>query len=117
LDAGIVYSTKRHIQGTGRPTEIRAVGGWFHDYLRGYAGFGVALSFVLLLLDYYSDKIGNLLPYLDDISWMFGLPIIIALTTIPAHILLDVIREHRISYTRKVANKLGITSTDLSYNG
>jgi hypothetical protein len=29
--------------------------------------------------------------------------------------LLDVIREHRISYTRKVAIKLGIYSTDISY--
>jgi hypothetical protein len=113
LDAGIVYSTKKHVRGMGRPFEVRAVGGWFHDYLRGYAGFGVALSFILILLEYIGPEIAQrgLVANLSDISWMFGLPVFITLTVIPAHIVLDITREHRIGYVRKVARATGITDT------
>jgi hypothetical protein len=108
LDSGVVYSTQKHVDGMGRPFETRAVGGWFHDYLRGYAGFGIALSFILLLVDYFASFEGGLISQLPDILWMFGLPLFLALTVIPALIVLDKIRAHRIQYVRKVASAMGI---------
>ncbi len=114
LDSGIVYSTREHVKGMGRPFEVRAVGGWFHDYLRGYAGFGIALSFILILIEYFTKEVhGPFLAQIPDISWMFGLPVLIALTVIPALIVLDIVRNHRIAYVRKVAGMLGITDSVL----
>jgi hypothetical protein len=33
---------------------VRAVGGWFNDYLRGYAGLSVAFSYLLFVFRYVS---------------------------------------------------------------
>jgi hypothetical protein len=119
LDAGIVYSTHKHVQETGRPTEVRAVGGWFHDYLRGYAGFGVALAFVLILAEYWGDMITQpgLVSHIINISWMFGLPVFTTLNVIPALIVLDCTRRHRMRYVRRIAGKIGIPNRDVSYRG
>jgi hypothetical protein len=39
----------------------------------------------------------------------FGIPVYVILTVIPTFILLDVTRNHRIQYVRRVAAKIGIT--------
>jgi hypothetical protein len=110
IDAGIVYSTKIHVQGTGRPVEGRAVGGWFHDYLRGYAGFGVALSYALILVEHFGERLASqgLSASLLDMVWMFGLPLFISLLAIPSLIILDLTRKHRIKYVRRAAARMGI---------
>ena len=113
LDAGIMYSTQKHVRGTRRPVEVRAVGGWFHDYLRGYAGFGIALTFILLLARLW-EKAG-LVTDLINISWMFGLPLFTTLIVIPALIVLDKTGNHRIHYVRQIAKRMGIPSKDVSY--
>ena len=113
LDAGIMYSTHKHVQGTRRPVEVRAVGGWFHDYLRGYAGFGVALAFILLLTELWEGE--GLVNDLINLSWMFGLPLFSTLIVIPALIVLDKTGNHRIRYVRRIARRMGIADSDVTY--
>lgn len=111
IDAGIVYSTREHVWGTGRPVEGRTVGGWFNDYIKGYSGFGVAFSYLQILFVYYNNLIsgGHTIDIVDIIGW-FGLPVYVILTVIPSLILLDLTKEHRILYIRRVAAKMGITN-------
>jgi len=110
IDAGIVCSTREYVRGKGRPVEARAVGGWFNDYLRGYSGFGVAVSYLQILVVYFNELIsqGLTISPADLIGW-FGGPIYVIITVIPSLILLDLIKEHRIRYIRRLAAKMGIT--------
>lgn len=110
IDAGIIYSTQNHVRGTERPFEVRTVGGWFYDYLKGYSGFGVLLSYLQIIYFYYSNYIiiGGRVDIVEFI-FIFGLPIYIMLTIIPSLILLDLIKKHRVNYVRNIAAKIGIT--------
>jgi hypothetical protein len=107
IDAGIMYSTKKHVEGKGMPTEGRTVGGWFHDYLRGYAGFGIALSYIWLLVEAYLRTQANIV----EIIFMFATPLFITLSTIPTPIFLEETRYSRIRYLRRIASKQGIEKT------
>ena len=110
-DAGIVYSNKEKVAGSDQPVEGRTVGGRFTDFLRGYAGIGVILSYLQFLSFFYIEK---LLP-VDQIGqigvlvFFLGFPVFVLSATIPALIVLDVTKEHRIRYVRTVAGKMGIT--------
>ncbi len=110
IDAGIVYSTEDEVRGTDRPMEVRTVGGMFNDYLKGYSGFSIAFSYLQILTVYYSGQLssGYGIDIVELIGW-FGLPVYVILAVIPTFILLDLIREHRIQYVRRVAAKIGIT--------
>jgi len=110
-DAGIVYSNKEKVAGSDQPVEGRTVGGRFTDFLRGYAGIGVILSYLQFLSFFYIEK---LLP-VDQIGqigvlvFFLGFPVFVLSATIPALIVLDVTKEHRIRYVRTIAGKMGIT--------
>ena len=110
MDAGIVYSTEDQVKGTDRPVEARTVGGVFNDYLKGYSGFSIAFSYLQILTVYYSGlwSGGYRIDVVELIGW-FGLPVYVILLVIPTFILLDLIRDHRIEYVRKLAAKVGIT--------
>ena len=109
IDAGIVFSTEEQVRGTDRPVEGRTVGGVFNDYLRGYSGFGIAFSYLQILVVYFGGLLSVLrLDIVSLIGW-FGLPVYIILAVIPTFIILDLTRDHRIQYVRRVAAKFGIT--------
>jgi hypothetical protein len=110
IDSGIVYSTEEQVRGTDKPVEARAVGGLFNDYLKGYSGFSIAFSYLQMLTVYYSAQLsgGYGIDIVDMIGW-FGLPVYVILTVIPTFILLDLTRDHRIQYVRRLAAKIGIT--------
>ena len=110
IDAGIVYSTEEQVRGTDRPVEGRTVGGVFNDYLKGYSGFSIAFSYLQILAVYYGGLMsgGERIDIVDLIGW-FGLPVYVILTVVPTFILLDLTRDHRIQYVRRVAAKIGIT--------
>jgi hypothetical protein len=110
IDAGIVYSTRDHVEGTGRPVEGRTVGGWFNDYLKGYSGFGVAFSYLQIVFMFYNRIGGPFRTNIANLVGWFGLPFYVMLTLIPGLILLDMIREHRVRFIRNMAARLGVTA-------
>jgi len=109
IDAGIVYSTEEQVRGTDRPVEGRTVGGVFNDYLKGYSGFSIAFSYLQILLVSFGDLINVERVDIASLIGFFGIPVYVILTVIPTFILLDLIRDHRIQYVRRMAAKIGIT--------
>ena len=109
IDAGIVYSTEEQVRGTDRPVEGRTVGGVFNDYLKGYSGFSIAFSYLQILVVSYGDIINVERVDFAQLIGFFGIPVYVILTVIPTFILLDLTRNHRIQYVRRVAAKIGIT--------
>ena len=106
LDGGVVYSTEDRARGSGRPGEVRAVGGWFNDYLRGYAGLSVVFSYLLFVFRYVTT-FGMELIFM--LFWV-GLPFFVAVSTIPTFIYLDKVRGRTTAYVRGFAEKRGIGS-------
>jgi len=115
-DAGIVYSNVEKVAGTDEPVEGRTVGGRFTDFLRGYAGITVVLSYIQFLSLYIPEEIvpgielGLMNPsdIIATFVFFFGIPIFMLIVTIPSLIILDINKEHRIRFIRKIAYKLGI---------
>lgn len=110
IDAGIVYSTNEYVRGSGIPDEVRAVGGWFYDYIKGYSGFSVVFSYLQLILLFFYSEFQSGYP-VDSVMFIFvfGIPLFITLLLIPSFILLDVTMEDRIRYSRGVAMRMRIT--------
>jgi hypothetical protein len=74
IDAGVVYSTEELVKETDRPVEGRTVGGVFNDYLRGYSGFGVAFSYLQIIVIYFSSQISaGIFDIASLIGWL-GFP-------------------------------------------
>lgn len=110
IDAGIVYSSREYVHGKGIPDEVRAVGGWFYDYIKGYSGFSVVFSYLQLILMFFYSEFRSGYP-LDPVMFVFilGVPLFVTLLLIPSFILLDVIIENRIRFIRDIASRMGIT--------
>jgi hypothetical protein len=109
IDAGIVYSTNVYVDGKGVPKEVRAVGGWFYDYIKGYSGFSVVFSYLQLLLTYYYFELGRGYPVdILEIVFIVGIPFFVTLLLIPSFILLDITKKNRSQFTRKIARRRGI---------
>ncbi|MFX1535289.1 MAG: hypothetical protein ACFFDI_13780 [Promethearchaeota archaeon] len=117
-DAGLVYLNREKVEGKGQPVEARTVGGWYHYLLRGYAGIGVLLSYYQFLsviiteIEYVSPTdaaVQAVVLISVPTILLLLLPIFLALLTIPAIILLDIMKPFRIDYVRKIAKKLGIS--------
>ena len=110
-DAGIVYSNEERVAGTDEPIEGRTVGGRFTDFLRGFAGLGVIFSYIQFLTIYISEQIipSNMMDIIIFAVFFFGLPLFLLIAVIPALIILDKTKEHRIRFIRNTAEKMGIT--------
>lgn len=116
LDAGIVYSNKERVERKNleQPIVGRSVGGWYMYLLKGYAGIAVIFSYFQLIFTFFSRMIE--LGASDDMTLVFVINIVllaplmflIALSALPAVILLDLTKKNRINYMRKVASMLGI---------
>ena len=104
IDAGIVYSNAEKVENKRDLVEIRSVGGWYLYFLQGFAGIGLAFSFYVFVITMIQKGFfeGPELPL------FLILPLIIAILSIPAVILLDIIIEKRIKYMLRWAKKLGI---------
>jgi hypothetical protein len=97
---------------SGKPREVRTVGGWFNDYLRGYAGLSVAFSYFLFVFRYV---IAIEMELIFVLFWL-GLPFFVTVSTIPSFIYMDKSKETRIRYIRGVAERRGIASEAKSEN-
>lgn len=108
IDAGVVYSTEMLVEDTDRPVEGKTVGGVFNDYLRGYSGLGVAFSYLQIIVVFFSSQIREgIIDIASLVGWL-GFPFYVILAVIPTFILLDLNRDQRINYVRKIAANLGI---------
>ncbi|MFX0101356.1 MAG: hypothetical protein ACFFCS_17410 [Candidatus Hodarchaeota archaeon] len=106
-DGGIVKTNRNKIENNEQPIEINAIGGFYEDLLKGYAGIGV-------LFTYYSFFM-TLVPKATDIGsvvmmivFLIPFPVLISLGCIPAMILLDSTFKQRKAFTIKCAKNLGI---------
>jgi len=118
MDSGILYSNLKRAEDLNKNTEIRSVGRWYGQYLKGYAGVSVILSyidFMILFIPELKNDLSLMLFILLLIVFV-PFPLVIIIPIIPAFIISDRLKEHRIRYIRKKASKLGITSNvDLNF--
>jgi len=107
-DAGILYSNRRKLNETIHPAEIRSVGRWYEQFLKGYAGVSVMLSYFEFITIFFIEIAGDIELFIIVLIIFIPFPIFVLIPTIPSLIISDKIKERRIRYVRKVANKLGI---------
>jgi len=110
LDAGLVYSNKEKVnKGKGEVVEGRALGGWFLNLVKGYAGIGGIIAFYQLIILFLTEMIYVPGILISNSLLMIPLPIFITILIIPALIILEITKKFRIKYIRGIAKKLGIT--------
>jgi len=110
-DAGIIYSNKNKVRADPRPVELRSVGNWYIQFLKGYAGITVFLNLYELLSGFIyllGDPSSMIAGIIFFISWPI-MPFILAFLMIPAIIGLDLTFEKRKKYILKYAEKRSIT--------
>lgn len=112
-DSGIVFTTKDKVENSNETLLIKSIGEWFQTLLKGYAGIGVLFTYIFVIYDFVILFIanlgypGNLLNIPSLILWL-GLPFYLIFSMIPAVIVHDGLRKRRLSYVRKIANRIGI---------
>ena len=109
-DAGLIYSNKNKVRIDPRPVELRSVGNWYIQFLKGYAGITVFLNLYELLSGFVyllGDPSSMIAGILFFSSWPI-MPFILAFLMIPAIIGLDFTFEKRKKYMLKYAEKRGI---------
>jgi hypothetical protein len=106
-DAGISYTNLRKAKKRDALIEVRGVGKWYMYAMKGYAGVGVIISFIAILLDFL-NRSDELIFILSDAIFSFLIPFILMTAIMPSLLLLDYLKEHRIAFIRKWAEKLEI---------
>ena len=118
-DSGIIFTNKIIVENSNEKFIIKSIGDWFQTILKGYSGIGVIITYFFVITNFitqYIDNLGlpgNLLNIPSLILWL-GLPFYLVLSTIPALILHDIIKNHRINYVRKIGMKVGIKDTAIA---
>ena len=117
MDSGILYSNKLKLNETNKPLEIRSIGRWYEQFLKGYAGVSVLISYVNFITIFFIAAGANLSLFIITLIMFIPFPLIMIIPSIPALILLDIIKEKRTNFILNKARKLGITDTmDVSIN-
>ena len=112
-DSGIVFTAKDKVENSNETLLIKSIGEWFQTLLKGYAGIGVLFTYIFVIYDFvilFIENLGypeNLLNVPSLILWL-GLPFYLVFSMIPAVIVHDGLRKRRLSYVRKIANRIGI---------
>jgi len=106
-DAGIVFSNEKKVEKRSDPIEMRGVGGWYVYLLKGYAGIGAIFAFV----DFWTGLVAVAGPNtMAAIVFILGaMPFIISIFSLPALIILELIKSKRVSFIRSFAKKIGIS--------
>ena len=112
-DSGIVFTTKEKVENSNEMILIKSIGAWFQTLLKGYAGIGVMFTYIFTIYDFvilFIENLGkpvNMLNVPSLFLWL-GLPFYLVLSMIPAVIIHNLLKNHRLRYVRKIANKIGI---------
>jgi len=111
MDSGIMYSNKKNLDDTNKPLEIRAIGRWYEQFLKGYAGVSVLISYVEFITIFFIEIGGELALLIVTLIMFIPFPIIMIVPNIPALIILDRIKEKRNKFILNKARKRGISDT------
>jgi len=90
--------------------EVRSVGGWFQNFLKGYAGISVIFALYISLFQGFSQPVPLFGKVLVAIGLLFE-PIFFTLLGLPAIIIFDKTLDRRKNYMLKFAKKLRIIET------
>lgn len=109
-DAGIVYSNQAKVKNTGGILEIRSVGGWYRQFLKGYAGIGVLFTYLIIISNFWSSMQGvtDPLSAIFFLSIIAPIPLYAAMAVLPTILVFEVTRTHRTTYILNMTKKLGI---------
>lgn len=109
-DAGIVYTNKEKFRDTNETIEIRGVGSWYLNFLKGYSGLGTVFSLYLLIVNSFATLTGgaaiNIVGYT---VWLFQ-PFLVSFLLIPILFILNKTSERGMQNIHKTMKKLGITT-------
>ncbi|MFX1353809.1 MAG: hypothetical protein ACFFGP_07615 [Promethearchaeota archaeon] len=110
-DSGIIYSNKNKLEKTSNPPEVRAIGRWYGQFLKGYAGVSVIFSYFEFITIFLIEtaSLTNIFSILLTIFIPF--PFFMILPSVPTLIISDSIKRHRTQYIRRFAGKLGIINS------
>lgn len=108
-DGGISYSNVEKADENSDLIEARSLGGWYYRLLKGYAGIGVLFSYYSFFTYFIGSLSTDMTTTILLMVFFIPYPIIVAIGAIPAVILLDLTKNHRTKYVRKIAKKFGIT--------
>ena len=106
-DAGISYTNLEKAKKGNKIIEIRGVGKWYMYAMKGYAGVGVIISFISILFDFLSRS-DELIVIASDGIFSLLTPFLLMTAIMPSLLILDYLKEHRISYVKQWAEKFGI---------
>lgn len=112
MDSGVLYSNLKRADKTQKPVEIRSVGRWYGQFLKGYAGISVVLSYIEFMNLFIPQLANDLsIPLFVMLLIVFiPFPLIIVIPLIPALIISDRLKDHRVRFIRNKARNMGITS-------
>ena len=106
LDAGIVYTNKEKVKNKSNPIELHSVGGWYMGFLKGYAGISVFFSYFTFIIQLIT-QIGEEAYWTAVIMYPI-VPLLVVMWSLPAIVILDMIKERRKKFVLNYAKKLGI---------
>jgi len=111
LDAGIVYTNREKVKATTEPIEVRGVGSWYSNFLKGYAGLGTLFSLYMIVFEAFTTMGTdfNIAIMIGLINWIL-MPLFLSLLSIPMIFILDKTYNKRMTYILKYTRKLGITN-------
>lgn len=113
MDSGLLYSNLKKAEETHKPIEIRSVGRWYGQFLKGYAGISVVFSYIEFM-ELFIPQLANDLSVLIFIMLLvvfIPFPLIIVIPLIPTLIISDRLKEKRLRFIRQKAKNLGIVSS------
>ncbi|MDX1798830.1 MAG: hypothetical protein R3255_09295 [Candidatus Lokiarchaeia archaeon] len=108
MDSGILYSNKLNLSDTNKPLEIRSIGRWYEQFLKGYAGVSVLLSYVEFITIFFPVTSGDLPLFITLLIIFIPFPFIMIVPSIPALIILDKIKDKRTNFVLRKARNIGI---------
>ena len=114
LDAGIVYTNREKVKATTEPIEVRGVGSWYSNFLKGYAGLGTLFSLYMIVFEAFTtlgtmETDFNISIIIGLTNWIL-MPLLLSLLSIPMIFILDKTYTKRMAYIQKYTRKLGITT-------
>jgi len=106
IDAGLVYTNREQVRNKNEPIEIKSVGGWYMNILKGYSGIGIIFAFYSFIMTMFNLYGGEL--HISLYLFFVPLPILVAIWSLPAILIMDKTWKQRKKYILKFAKKLDI---------
>ena len=107
IDSGIIYSNRETVKSKRDPIELRSVGSWYMNQLKGYAAIAAVVSYIT----FFIEMIIYFGPAMDMTASLLLLlfPFIIMVLGLPSILILEATVNHRKRFMIKFAEKIGIT--------